>query len=111
MCIRDSGSTGQQLDEVPTCCGHRKVFVHQDPKGTGGGNLFTLGKVGGDVFCNFPRHQGDGSHIGLFHPQIFDDRQRTVGAHCLADVQFGRSFQGKVYLTILYIAPYVSLAV
>ena len=47
------GSTGQQLDEVPTCCCYRQVFVHQDPKGTGGGNLFTLGKVGGDVFCNF----------------------------------------------------------
>ena len=103
--------TRQQLNQVTARRSDRQVLLYQDAQSAGRGNLLTFGKICRDVLCNLSRNQRNGSYIGLFHPQILNDRQGARRANRPSHVQFCRSFEGNVNLPILHIPSDISVAV
>ena len=61
-----------ELDDKTACLFHRIIFFHQNTKADRGGNLFTGGKIIGQILGNFTGLQHRLSHILLFQPHIFD---------------------------------------
>ena len=102
---------GQQLDQVAPGAQHALVHVHQYPQGAGGGDLLTLGEVGGHVLGDLTGDQGDGAHVGLLQVHVLNDGERAVLAYGGPHVQLGRPLQGQVHQGVDHIASGIAGAV
>ena len=102
---------GQELDDVAPGGSDALVRAHQHPQGAGGGDLFALHKVHGQVVGDLPGEQADGAHIGLLQADVFDDGESARAAHGGPHVQLALVLFHQLHVGILHIAPHVALVV